>query len=170
MGKVLQIFGHGQPGSISRSVDDIVISIRNASDKDIAFGAPVFLGDDGAEPFSTANPQDFTTFLGFAVRVADKTPDTYPQGQFNDGAGEGEVGCWKAGDVMEVLVRGSVAIALSATGSPGGNVYIRKSDGKLTASAGASGSSVLLENVRIRRSRDAFSPCCEAVVNKRNII
>jgi len=55
-----------------------VISIRNASDKDIAFGAPVFLGDDGAEPFSTANPQDFTTFLGFAVRVADKTPDTYP--------------------------------------------------------------------------------------------
>jgi len=170
MGKVLQIFGHGQPGSISRSVDDIVISIRNASDKDIAFGAPVFLGDDGAEPFSTANPQDFTTFLGFAVRVADKTPDTYPQGQFNDGAGEGEVGCWKAGDVMEVLVRGSVAIPLSATGSPGGNVYIRKSDGKLTASAGASGSSVLLENVRIRRSRDAFSSCCEAVVNKRNII
>ena len=170
MGKVLQIFGHGQLGSISRSVDDIVISIRNASDKDIAFGAPVFLGDDGAEPFSTANPQDFTTFLGFAVRVADKTPDTYPQGQFNDGAGEGEVGCWKAGDVMEVLVRGSVAIPLSATGSPGGNVYIRKSDGKLTASAGASGSSVLLENVRIRRSRDAFSSCCEAVVNKRNII
>ena len=170
MGKVLQIFGHGQPGSISRSVDDIVISIRNASDKDIAFGAPVFLGDDGAEPFSTANPQDFTTFLGFAVRVADKTPDTYPQGQFNDCAGEGEVGCWKAGDVMEVLVRGSVAIPLSATGSPGGNVYIRKSDGKLTASAGASGSSVLLENVRIRRSRDAFSSCCEAVVNKRNII
>ena len=170
MGKVLQIFGHGQPGSISRSVDDIVISIRNASDKDIAFGAPVFLGDDGAEPFSTANPQDFTTFLGFAVRVADKTPDTYPQGQFNDGAGEGEVGCWKAGDVMEVLVRGSVAIPLSATGSPGGNVYIRKSDGKLTASAGASGSSILLENVRIRRSRDAFSSCCEAVVNKRNIL
>ena len=170
MGKVLQIFGHGQPGSISRSVDDIVISVKNASDKDIAFGAPVFLGDNGAVPFSTANPQDFTAFLGFAVRVADKTPDTYPQGQFNDGAGEGEVGCWKAGDVMEVLVRGSIAVPLSATGSPGGNVYIRKSDGKLTASAGASGSSVLLENVRIRRSRDAFSSCCEAVVNKRNIL
>ena len=170
MGKVLQIFGHGQPGSISRSVDDIVISIRNASDKDIPFGAPVFLGDDGAEPFSTANPQDFSTFLGFAVRVADKTPDTYPVGQFNDGGSEGEVGKWKAGDVMEVLVRGSVAIALSATGSPGGNVYIRKSDGKLTATAGASGSTVLLENCRVRNPRTGYSGCAEVVVNKRNIL
>ena len=170
MGKVLQFFGNGQPGSVSRSKDDIIISIKNASDKDIVFGAPVFLGDDGAEPFSTANPQDFTTFLGFAVRVDDKTPDTYPTGQFNEGGAEGQVGKWKAGDVMEVLVRGSVAIALSATGSPGGNVYIRKSDGKLTASAGASGSSVLLENVRIRRPRDSYSPSCEAVVNKRNIL
>ena len=170
MGKVLQIFGHGQPGSISRSVDDIVISIRNASDKDIAFGAPVFLGDDGAEPFSTANPQDFTTFLGFAVRVADKTPDAYPRGQFNDPDSAGETGAWHANDLMEVLVRGSVALATTVSGGRGGKLYIRKSDGKLTASAGASGSSVLLENVRIRRSRDAFSPCCEAVVNKRNII
>ncbi len=170
MGKVLQTFGNGQPGAVSRSKDDIIISVKNASDKDIAFGAPVFLGDDGAEPFSTANPQDFSAFLGFAVRVEDKTPDTYPQGQFNDGGSEGEVGKWKAGDVMEVLVRGSVTIGLSSTGSFGGNVYIRKSDGKLTASAGASGSSVLLENVRVRRPRDSYSSCCEAVVNKRNIL
>ncbi len=172
MGKVQQIFSHGQPGSVSRSIDDIIISIKNASDSDIPFGAPVFLEGygDGAAPFSTENPQDFSTFLGFAVRVADKTPDAYPQGQFNDGTGEGEVGKWKAGDLMEVLVRGSIAIPLSATGSPGGHVYIRKSDGKLTASAGASGSSVLLENVRIRRSRNAYSACCEAVVKERNIL
>ena len=172
MGRVLQIFGNGYPGAVTRNKDDIIISIKNASDSDIPFGAPVFLTSygEGAEPFSTANPQDFTTFLGFAVRVEDKTPDAYPRGQFNDGSGEGEVGKWKSGDVMEVLVRGSVAITLTATGSPGGNVYIRKSDGKLTASAGASGSSVLLENVRIRRSRDSYSNCCEAVVNKRNIL
>ena len=170
MGKVLQFFGNGLPGAISRSVDDIVISIKNASNADIPFGAPVFLGDNGAEPFSTANPQDFTTFLGFAVRVADKTPDAYPAGQFNEGAAEGEVGCWKAGDVMEVLVRGSVAVSLSATGTPGGSIYVRKSDGKLTASAGSSGTTVLLENVRIRRPRDSSSNCCGAVVNKRNII
>ena len=170
MGKVLQIFGHGQPGSISRSVDDIVISIRNASDKDIAFGAPVFLGDDGAEPFSTANPQDFTTFLGFAVRVADKTPDTYPQGQFNDGAGEGEVGCWKAGDVMEVLVRGSISLATTVSGGKGGKLYIRKSDGMLTGTAGASGTTVCLENCRIRAPRTGSTTCGEVVVSTRNIL
>ncbi len=170
MGKVQNGFGNGAPGAVSRSIDNIIISIKNASGGDIAFGAPVFMTENGAVPFSIDSPQDFTTFLGFAVRVADKTPDTYPVGQFNDGGSEGEVGKWKSGDVMEVLVRGSVAIGLTATGTPGGNVYIRKSDGKLTASAGASGSSVLLENVRIRRSRDAFSPCCEAVVNKRNIL
>ena len=170
MGKVLQIFGNGWPGAVSRNKDDIIISIKNVSNGDIPFGAPVFLGDDGAVPFNTTTPQDFTTFLGFAVRVADKTPDAYPRGQFNDGSGEGEVGCWKAGDVMEVLVRGSVAISLSATGTQGGNVYIRKSDGKMTASAGSSGTTVLLENVRIRRPRDSYSNCCEAVVNKRNIL
>ena len=170
MGKVLKAFGNGLPGAVSRSVDDIIISVRNTSGKDIAFGAPVFLGEDGAEPFSTENPQDFSAFLGFAVRVADKTPDTYPQGQFNDGTAEGETGIWKAGDLLEVLVRGSIAVPLTAAGTPGGNVYIRKSDGKLTASAGSSGSSVQLENVRIRRSRDAYSTCCEAVVNTRNIL
>ena len=170
MGKVQKTFGNGQPGAISRSVDDIVISVKNASETDIPFGAPVFLGNNGAEPFSTESPQEFSAFLGFAVRVADKTPDTYPEGQFNDGTGEGEVGCWKAGDVMEVLVRGSIAIPLTSAGAPGGHVYIRKSDGKVTNSAGASGTTVLLENVRIRRSRDSFGTCCEAVVNKRNIL
>ena len=170
MGKVQKAFSNGQPGAISRSVDDIVISVKNASEEDVPFGAPVFLGENGAEPFSTENPLEFSVFLGFAVRVPDKTPDAYPEGQFNDGSAEGEAGKWKAGDVMEVLVRGSVAIPLTAAGSPGGSVYIRKSDGKLTASAGSSGTSVLLENVKIRRPRDTYSPCCEAVVNKRNII
>ena len=166
MGKVQEHFSNGWPGAISRSLDDVVISVRNDSDGDIPFGAPVFLANQGAVPFDITDPQEFETFLGFAVRVADKTPDTYPRGQFNDE----EAGAWHAGDVMEVLVRGSVAISLSATGTQGGNVYIRKSDGKLTASAGSSGTTVLLENVRIRRPRDSYSNCCEVVVNKRNIL
>ena len=166
MGKVQEHFFNGRPGAISRSVDDIVISVRNASDGDIAFGSPVFLDDNGAVPFTTADPQDFETFLGFAVRVADKTPDTYPSGQFNDPP----EGAWHAGDVMEVLVRGSIAIPLSASGSAGGKLYIRKSDGRMTASAGAAGTTVLLENVRIRNPRANGASCCEAVVNERNII
>ena len=165
MGKVQDVFGNGSPGAVSRSVDDIVISVRNASGADIPFGAPVFLTESGAMPFNTASPQDFSTFLGFTVRVADKTPDTYPRGQF----GEQPRGAWLAGDVMEVLVRGGIALPLVATGSRGGRVYIRKSDGKMTTSAGTEGSTVLLENVRVRNTRDSRSGCCEAIVNKRNI-
>lgn len=170
MGKVLNAFSYGYPGAITRSVDDIVIAIRNASAEDIPFGAPVFMTENGAVPFSTESPQDFADFLGFAVRVADKTPDTYPAGQFNSAASDGEAGAWHTGDVMEVLVRGSIALASTVSGSKGGKLYIRKSDGRLTASAGATGTTILLENVRVRNPRNGYSSCCEAVVNKRNIL
>ncbi len=170
MGKVLEAFGYGAPGAITRSVDDIVISIRNASGADIPFGAPVFMTENGAVPFDLESPQEFATFLGFAVRVADKTPGAYPQGQFNEPDSAGETGVWHANDLMEVLVRGSIAVASTVSGTRGGKLYIRKSDGRLTATAGTSGSTVLLENVRIKNPRNGWSGCCEAVVNKRNII
>ena len=166
MGKVQSTFLNGSPGAISRSVDDIVISLKNVGEVDIPFGAPVFLTTGGAIGFSTSSPQDFTTFLGFAVRVADKTPDTYPVGQFNDN----QAGAWKPGDVMEILVRGGIVITLAANGNLGGNVYIRKSDGKLTPEAGSSGTTVQLQNVRIRNPRRTGDTCCEVIVNERNII
>ena len=46
----------------------------------------------------------------------------------------------------------------------------RKSDGRIVTSAGASGTTVLLENVRIRNPRTGWTSCCEAIVNKRNIL
>ena len=166
MGKVQAVFGNGSPGAITRSVDDIVISVKNAGETDIAFGTPVFLASGGAVPFDPDSPQDFSSFLGFAVRIADKTPDTYPQDQ----SGSVQAGSWKPGDVMEVLVRGGITVSLAAGGSAGGKVYIRKSDGKLTASAGQADSTVLLENVRIRNPRNAYTNCFEVIVNERNII
>ena len=84
MGKVQKGFGNGSPGAVSRSVDEVVISVKNASEAEIPFGAPVFLSGSGAAPFSVSAPQDFSSFLGFAVRVADKTPDVYPSGQFGE--------------------------------------------------------------------------------------
>lgn len=42
MGKVLTSFTNGWPGSPSRSVDEIIISMKNGSDGNIPFGAPVF--------------------------------------------------------------------------------------------------------------------------------
>ena len=166
MGKVLNAFGNGSPGTISRSVDDIVISVRNASDGDIPFGAPVFLSGDGAVPFSTASPQDYDSFLGFAVRIADKTPDTYPQDQ----SGNLQAGCWKPGDVMEVLVRGAVTVPMAVSANRGSEIYLRKADGKLVASPGATGSTIELTNVKLRNARDTTSGCAEVIVNKRNII
>lgn len=166
MGKVQSAFGYGSPGAVTRSADTIIISVRNASDEEIPFGAPVFMNDNGAEPFSTVTPQEFQTFLGFAVNVKDKTPDVYPRGQFNDPPR----GSWKPGDLMEVLVRGSIALESTISGAAGGKLYIRKTDGRLVTSAGASGTTLLLENVRIRNPRTSWMTCCEAVVNKRNVI
>lgn len=166
MGKVQNAFGYGSPGTVTRSADNIIISVRNASDGDIPFGAPVFINDDGAEPFSIVTPQDFSAFLGFAVNVKDKTPDAFPRGQFNDPPRS----AWHAGDVMEVLVRGSIALETTISGAPGSKLYIRKTDGKLVTSVGASGTTLLLENVRVRNPRTGTVSCCEAVVNKRNVI
>ena len=165
MGKVQARFGNGFAGAVSRSIDDIIISVRNAGSVDIPFGAPVFMTSDGAVPFDISDPQEFASFLGFAVRVADKTPDEYPSGQF----GTPPQGVWHPGDVMEILVRGSIAVASAASGTQGGKVYVRKSDGKITATAGSSGSTVELENVRIKRPRDASGSCAEVVVLNRNI-
>ena len=166
MGKVQEAFGNGSAGAVTRSVDGIVISVRNASEGEIPFGDPVFMAGSGAVPFNPESPQDFTSFLGFAVRVADMTPDSYPAGQFSDPP----EGTWKPGDVMEVLVRGGIAVRTAASGSPGGNLYIRKSDGRLTPEAGGAGTTVLLENVRIRNPRNTFGPCCEVIVNRRNLL
>jgi len=43
MGKVLESFGYGVAGTPTRSIDEIIISVRNASGGDIPFGAPVFM-------------------------------------------------------------------------------------------------------------------------------
>ena len=90
----------------------------------------------------------------------------YLSGQF----GENPEGAWKPGDVMEVLVRGGIAVKTAANGTHGGKIYIRKSDGELTPEAGESGTTVLLENVHIRNPRNAYGPCCEVIVNERNVI
>ena len=166
MGKVIERFSNGVAGAISRSVDDIVISVKNAGETDIPFGVPVFLNSGGAVAFNPANPQDFDTFLGFTVRIADKTPDSYPQDQ----AGTPQAGTWKPNDVMEVLVRGGIAVPMGASGEQGGKVYIRKSDGALIAAAGQSGTTVLLENVRIRNPQGVGGNIAEVIVNSRNLI
>ena len=76
MGKILSYFDIGFAGAISRSVDDVVVSLKNAGTDPIPFGAPVFLTDsgEGVVGFVTGGSQTFERFVGFAVRSAGKTP------------------------------------------------------------------------------------------------
>ena len=175
MGKVISDFDLGWPGAISRSVDDIVVSLKNNSETPIPFGAPVFLSSNGSgvEPFSSTSsggtPQSFDSFVGFAVRAAAKTPDIYSQSQDMEFFTGNQAGAWNPGEVVEVLVRGTIAVKSAAGFDPGDKVYIRKSDGRIVASAGSEGSTVLLENVRCRRSLIGNGSCNEMLVTARNV-
>lgn len=165
MGKVLARFLNGRPGTVSRSKDDIIISLRNVGTADIPFGAPVFfnISINGAEPFNTSSPQDATDFLGFAVRVPDKTPETLGGNPWS----APQEGVWKAGDEIEVLVRGSIVIAEVAQASKGSALYIRKSDGKITTNPGSAGTTIQLPNMVANGVRDA-NGTVEAVILERN--
>ena len=48
MGKVLSEFRRGWSGAVTRSKDDVIVSLKNADMDPIAFGTPVFL-DAAAE-------------------------------------------------------------------------------------------------------------------------
>lgn len=167
MGKVLSTFENGSPGAVSRAVDEVVVSLKNAGSAEIPFGAPVFISGDksGAVGWIAGGTQTFADFLGFAVRAADKTPDVYPGGPFDPQP----QGVWKAGDTMDVLVRGSLAVPLTGSGKKTGKVYLRKADGVLVTTAGSEGTTIELENVRIRKGQTSPGACAEIAVLRRNI-
>ena len=167
MGKVLSGFNRGWGGAVSRSADDVIVSLKNAGTDPIAFGAPVFLRAAGNGVINFASGTTTADqFVGFAVRVPDKTPDAYPGGQ----NGAGLTGAYASGDPVDILVRGSVTVPVNTSAAKiGDKVYIRVSDGKLVTVAGESGSTLELPNVHIRGARDAGG-CCEVTVTKRNLV
>ena len=173
MGKVLSTFDIGWPGAISRSVDDIVVSLKNAGTDPILFGAPVFLTSDGEGVVAydpDASPaQTFASFVGFAVRVANKTPDTYPTRQDMSSIRSDQSGAWNVNEPVEVLVRGTIAVETSVGFLPGGDVYLRVSDGALVPEAGEEGETFLLENVKMRTPQGNNRPCSEVLITARNI-
>jgi len=171
MGKVLSDFDLGWPGAISRSVDDVVVSLKNAGTEPIPFGRPVFLTDDGSgvQGFVNGGSQTFDRFVGFTVRSASKTPDTYPDGQDVTTDAGYQSGAWNPGEVVEVLVRGSIAVRAVSGFNPGGKVYIRKIDGSVVPGAGAEGSTILLENVRCKVPQRGSGVCSEMVLTARNV-
>ena len=163
MGKVLESFGNGWPGSVSRSVDNVIISLANGSGGNIPFGAPVFLvsGSNACAPFDPAHASTFSmdNFIGFAVRSADKTPNVF---------GSNEA-VFKQNDLVEILVRGATVLEIEDGADPGSAVYIRKSDGVIVAEAGTSGSTIALTNVRVKTASDDASRS-EIIVLERNLL
>ena len=160
MGKVLSNFTNGYPGAVSRSVDNVIISIKNATGGSIPFGVPVFLvsGENACRTFDaeTCTPENF---LGITVRAVDKTPDAYGSNQASYGAG----------DPVEVLVRGSTVLYFEYAANVGASVYVRKADGKIVTSAGSEGTTVKLPGVTVRALRDSTRHA-EIVLTERNII
>ena len=160
MGKVIREFVTGFPGSVSRSLDNVIISLRNDGDVPIPFGAPVFQapGDNACRPFN-AETSTQAAFLGFAVRDPDKTPDTYGE----------NAGCFQPNDAVDVLVRGSTVLTFSGSTAPGSSVYIRKSDGGIVSSPGGEGTTLQLPNATVRSTRDSQNRA-EVVLLKRNLL
>lgn len=160
MGKVQATFINTYPGAISRHVDDIVISIPNTSSNPIKFGDPVFLDSTNKGGRGWASGDAFTGFLGVATRIGIKTPDVYAN---QAGSNEGQ---YNPGDIMSVIVRGSVCVDL-ASGTPaiGGAVYLDASTGKFTAT---STSNTALTNCKFRDALGA-NGCVEIVITSRNI-
>ena len=161
MAQVLSSFKNGFAGAVSRAVDSIIVSLANLSGSAIPFGAPLFLrsAGDSVIPYNSSVIQDASAFLGFAVRIADKTPETYGSAAAS----------YAAGEPVDVLVRGTMVVPMEGTCYAGGPVYLRKSDGRLTANAGAADSTILLPNVSIRRPKDSAG-FAEVVVRTRNLI
>ena len=160
MGKVLGKFANGYTGAISRSIDNIVLSMKNGSGGEIPFGAPLFLldGENTCLAFN-AQTSDAEHFLGFAVRSAEKAPDVY-------GSDEAS---FASGDPVDVLVRGSVILKFAYTLNPGSSVYIRKSDGALVTDPGGEGTTLKLPNVTVSTVSDGGKRA-EVVLTKRNLM
>ena len=160
MGKVLGRFTNGFPGTISRAVDDIVISMRNRSDAAIPFGTAVFQrsNENSCLPFDSAS-STADAFVGFTVRLGAKTPDVYGS----------DAGQYNAGDPVDVLVRGSCVLQFAYDVTPGSKVYIRKSDGAFVTEAGGEGSTIQLPNVTVRTVSDGDCHA-EVVITKRNLM
>jgi hypothetical protein len=165
MGKVIGVFQNGYPGTVSRQKDDVIKSFKNSGGAEIPFGVPVYLNQTSGGVEQLSNTTVTTNFVGFTVRIPDKTPNTHPTSQF---AANPEA-TYLPGDPVDVLVRGSMTVAIDGNCRLGTQVYVRRSDNKLVCVQGESNTTVELPGVYISRVKDA-SGYAEIVISKRNLI
>ena len=160
MGRVLSYFGNGWAGSISRAVDDIVVTCANHSGFPIAFGVPVALdpNGDGVVPF---DPDHHTAadFVGVTVRNPSKAPENYQE----------ITGSYGPDDPVDVLVRGHIVARVedgdTILGAP---VSIFKDTGSFAVGEGDD--YIPLTNVRISVPLEPRSGLAELLLTTRNIL
>ena len=161
MGKVLSSFGNGFTGSVSKSIDNVILPLANTGENEIGFGMPVAFDEDkiGAVLFDGAE-MTAADFIGVTVRNPAKTPSEYGKSE----------GGYAPGDIMDVLVRGHIVVKVVSANpgpAPGDPVAVLKSGGRFTA--GSETTKLPLTNARYSSSADA-SGLAEIVLDKRNII
>ena len=149
-GKVLNAFSKGFPGTVSRSVDDIIEALVNADTVAIPFGAPVVLNGAGVKAFASGNTA--AQFLGVAVRIA-KTNETY-------GADDA---AYQANELVDVLKRGTVSVKVEGTPAAGADVYVTAAGAFTATSAGGT----KLTNCKFKSAADA-NGVAEMVILTRN--
>ena len=160
MGKTLTKFRNGWAGKVSRSNDQVIESFRNVSLGDIGFGVPVFWDstNKGIIPYDSATCT-MDNFVGFTVNIGDKSPENYSE----------DAGKFTTKDPVEVITRGCVVVDIGNYTAEGASVYIKKSDGTLTSSAGEAGTTVQITNAITRTARDS-NHMIEIVLKNRNFM
>ena len=162
MGKVSSGFPHGWAGASSRAVDDIVEAYANVSGTAIPFGSPVFQDSERTGVTGIQAGAGTETFLGFAVRSPAKTPNVYGTED------ENSRGAYEAGEMVDVLTRGSIVLEAAGSGIlPGKQVYINLDTGK--AVSASSSSTLMIPGCRFRTGRDA-NGMAEVVLVTRNLM
>lgn len=164
MGKVQSVFPNGfgaSAGTPSRSVDEVIISLKNAASAVIPFGAPVFMKSDGTGAIAFASGTTTQAqFIGFTVRIPDKTPTTFGS----------NVGAYNELDAIDILVRGAIILEVATSSAKAGDsLYIRIADNKLVTSPGAEGSTMQILNAVVNTLRDD-NGFCEVVLRERNLM
>ena len=103
----------GFAGSPTRSSD--IVNINRVSTNEIPFGGAVMLnGDNTVSAFGATGTT--ANFLGIAVRIVKQQQAIFET-----------VGSYRAGELTDVLVRGSIAVPFNGAGTPtaGGVVFVR---------------------------------------------
>lgn len=116
---------YGFRGAVSRQPDTLIQPYTNVGDDAIQFGAPVVF-DATNKGVRALKSTDATAsdIIGIAVRRIGQPYADDANGWY-----------YKKGDVVDVLVRGSIAVELKATTgiAARGQVYVDPEDGELTS-------------------------------------